>query len=62
MERNKAGENDDPDLTKVLEEWEKKEENTKRSRDKEQLRSSTSPNSKRGHFTGNGTPQFKGGY
>jgi hypothetical protein len=62
MARRKAGEYDDPDLTKVLEEREKKEEKAKPSRDKEQLRLSTTPNSKRGRFTGNGTPQFKNGY
>jgi hypothetical protein len=46
MARCKAGEYDDPELTKVLEERERKEEKAKRSREKERARSLTPSTSK----------------
>ena len=48
--RRKAGEYDDPELTKVLEEREKKEEKAKREREKERSRSLTPSHAKRGRF------------
>jgi hypothetical protein len=50
MARRKAGEFDDPELTKVLEERERKEEKAKRNREKEKSRSADSSNSKRGRY------------
>ena len=63
MARRKAGEYDDPELTKVLEEREKKEEKAKRSRDKERSRSVGTPRSERGRFfSGGPSASFHRGY
>lgn len=55
MARRKAGDYDDPELAKVLEEREKKEDKIKRDREKERAKSFNSPNAKRGRFQGSST-------
>ena len=59
MARRKAGEYDDPDLAKVLEEREKKEEKDKR---KIKDRATSSPYSKRGRFQNEGQSSYRGGH
>ena len=54
MARRKAGEYEDPELTKVLEEREKREEKAKRNREKEKSQAFSSPNSKKPRFTFSG--------
>ena len=54
MARRKAGEYEDPELAKVLEEKERREEKAKRSREKEKAHSYSSPNAKRGRFSFSG--------
>ena len=56
--RRKAGEYDDPELTKVLEEREKKEEKVKREREKDRARSLSSFQAKRGRFNENPSPYY----
>ena len=58
MARRKAGDYEDPDLTKVLEEMEKKEEKNKREREKD--RKNSNDGAKRGRFA-NGASQYNGG-
>jgi hypothetical protein len=50
MDRPKAGQFDDPELTKVVEERERKEEKAKRNKEKEKSRSADSSHSKRGRY------------
>ena len=52
--RRKAGEYDDPELTKVIEEREKKEEKAKRGREKERSRPFTPSHAKRGRYYSEG--------
>ena len=56
MSRRKAGEYEDPDLAKVLEEMDKKEEKSKRESEKD--RRKAAEGAKRGRFSG---PQFNRG-
>ena len=64
MARRKAGEYEDPELAKVLEEKERKEDKAKRQREKEKKHSAFSPNYKRGRysFSGAGPSTSRGAY
>ena len=53
VSRKKAGDYADPELSKVLEEREKREEKQKRDRERERAHSSTPYNNKRGRYEGN---------
>jgi hypothetical protein len=62
MARRKAGAFNDPELTKVLEEREKKEEKAKRIKEKERSRSLTPSHFKRGRFSsGSYSPSYARG-